>query len=100
MYFKMYKLFKRFKEKRRRKQILKDIIKAKKCYINRERSHMCTCFQEVNKKYLISGVANIIPEFNRAFLSATYTSSPLWWPTKDRKSRLKAFDKLIEVYSK
>lgn len=97
----MIKLFKRFIEKRRRKQILKDIIKAKEYYVNRDFFSMRFCFYAVDNNYLAFGVDYFIPEFNREFLGATTNASAsIWWSILDRQSRLKAFDKLIEVYSK
>ena len=43
-----------------------------------------------------------IPEYNRTFLGADpdLSGASIWWPSNDRESRIKAFDKLIEIYSK
>lgn len=94
---------KQWKERRRRKSILEDIKNAKGFYLRRECDFMCNCFFHVdsNKYWHIYKVQAIIPEFNREFLKA---KNPFpcgaWWDKKDRKSRIEAFDKLIEVYSK
>lgn len=46
-------------------------------------------------------IKRIIPEFKpetfNVFQSYPYTP---WWDTRDRESRIKAFNKLIEIYSK
>lgn len=94
---------KQWMERRRRKSILKDIKKAKEIYLSHKRNYMCDCFFWVDSdKYgHVYKIQAIIPEFNREFLKA---KNPFpcgaWWDKKDRKSRIKAFDKLIEVYSK
>lgn len=63
---------KQWKERRRRKSILKDIKKAKDIYLAYRHNFMCTCFLSVNnEKYLDSGeIQKRIPEFNREFLEA------------------------------
>lgn len=38
----------------------------------------------------------LIPEFNRDFLDGGV--GLYWWPLEDRKSRLRAFNKLIAIY--
>lgn len=43
----------------------------------------------------------LIPEFNREFLGGTVIpNSDYWWPKRDLESRFRAFDKLVEVYSR
>lgn len=84
----------------RRRRILKDIKKAKKCFEETDAEFMCIAFQWSNKKYLYKPIDSIIPEFNRDFLNAEYKDRMAWWSWSDRESRIKAFDKLIEVYSK
>ena len=96
--------FSNYREKRRRKQILKDIKKAKQIFLNGEES-MCFCFQKVNPKkyYTINNIRKIIPEFKpTTFINNFYPDKYFgpWWPVTDRESRIKAFDKLIEIYSK
>lgn len=96
--------FSNYKEKRRRKQILKDIKKAKQVFLNGGK-FMCLCFREVNpEKYnTCDSIRKTIPEFKpltftNRFVPDKYFSA--WWPHADRESRIKAFDKLIEIYSK
>lgn len=94
----MIKLFKKIK----RKRILKDIKKAKKIYELRLTDFMCLSFQAVNPEYYKKPIDSIIPEFNRETLNAQYKgfNESVWWDTDDRDSRLKVYDKLIEIYSK
>lgn len=91
-------------EYRRRKNILKDIKKAKGIYLRHERDYMCFCFFNVDSEKYWNPVKirERIPEFNREFLNTTKTSCEggEWWPVDDRISRIKAFDKLIEIYSR
>lgn len=96
---------KNWKRRRRRKSILKDIKKAKDNYLRHKSSFMCICFTDVSyEKYGLGSVqiCERIPEFNMEFLNATRTSCDggAWWPADDRNSRIEAFDKLIEVYSR
>ena len=84
----------------RRRRILKDIKKAKKCFEETDAEFMCVAFQRINTKYCYESITSIIPEFNRDFLNAEYKDSRAWWNWSNRESRIKAFDKLIEVYSK
>lgn len=44
----MFEFIKQWKERRRRKAILKDIKKAKQFYINRSERFMCNCFFRVD----------------------------------------------------
>lgn len=94
---------KQWKEQRRRKSILKDIKKAKDIYLVYRYDFMCTCFKCADyKKYgTTNEIQKRIPEFNRDFLEAkTPYKSIGWWDEEDRNSRIKAFDKLIEIYSR
>ena len=85
----------------RRRRILKDIKKAKKCFEETDALFMCVAFQMINKKYRYNPTNSIIPEFNQDFLNAQYKQyRSVWWDSSDRESRIKAFDKLIETYSK
>lgn len=93
------------KEKQRRKEILKDIKKAKQIFLEEQMCFMCHCFRRVNpKKYdNVIEIRKIIPEFKpttftKGFNPNNYFNA--WWSITDRKSRIKAFDKLIEIYSK
>lgn len=90
-------------EYRRRKNILKDTKKAKDIFLNYRSDYMCLCFMYVNdRKYGTSiKIRKRIPEFNREFLKAKNNyDKDVWWFSADRESRIKAFDKLIEVYSR
>lgn len=90
-------------ERRRRKSLLKDIKKAKDIYLSYRSKCMCLCFMYVNdRKYGTSDkIHKRIPEFNREFLEAKNNyDNGVWWFSADRESRIKAFDKLIEVYSR
>lgn len=96
--------FLNYKEKRRRKQILKDIKKAKQIYLDGE-EFMCFCLRKVNpdKYSSIHNIRKIIPEFKpttfiNEFCPDKYFGA--WWPVTDRESRINAFNKLIEIYSK
>lgn len=42
--------------------------------------------------------ASIFPEFNQATLSGNDLTGGFWWREDDRESRVKAFDKLIDIY--
>lgn len=93
--------FANYKEKRRRKQILKDIKKAQQIFLNKEETFMCYCFRDVNReKYLgWNEIHKVIPEFRPQTFGLDIPPNGAWWSALDRKSRLKAFDKLIEIYS-
>jgi hypothetical protein len=95
---------KQWKERRRRKSILKDIKKAKVLYLRHRSDYMCHCFFRVNfiKYWDSDKIQERIPEFNREFLNANKKSCfyGAWWRSDDRKSRIEAFDKLIEIYSR
>lgn len=96
---------KQWKERRRRKSILKDIKKAKDFYLMHRSPFMCVCFSAVSyEKYggCPNQICERIPEFNREFLNANRKSFVYgaWWSSDDRKSRIEAFDKLIEIYSR
>lgn len=99
----MFEFIKQWKERRRRKAILKDIKKAKQFYINRSERFMCNCFFRVDfvKYTYYDGIRQRIPEFKPDTFNV-YPSNIdcAWWDPCDRESRIKAFDKLIEIYSK
>ena len=90
--------------RKRRKRTLKDIKEAKKVYLDYKENYMCLCFRRVDKdKYrYLEDIQKYIPEFNRTDMNAEiwafYNSQ--WWDICDRESRINAFDKLIELYSK
>lgn len=64
-------------------------------------NYMCSSFSLASVKYYREHIDSIIPEFNQDFLNAEYKRDYIypWWDISDRDSRIKAFDKLIEVYS-
>lgn len=45
-----------------------------------------------------SGIKYIIPEFIPETFGLNVDHNCLWWDAKDIDSRIKAFDKLIEIY--
>lgn len=93
-------MIKHLLKKYRRRRILRDIKKAKKYFEEGKTNHMCCSFEMVSMKYYKKPISSIIPEFNKDFLDAKYRQRLAWWDYYDRESRIKAFDKLIEVYSK
>lgn len=88
---------------RRDNGILNDIKKAKDIYVSGSTIGMCQSFSWVNN-IAYGNYAKIrerIPEFK----PETFNVDPellddFWWRLSDRDSRIKAFDKLIEIYSK
>ena len=61
---------------------------------------LCYSFNHVlsTYKYKYKNITDIIPEFNRKFLNAKHPTDPWWWDTDDYKSRINAFNKLLECY--
>lgn len=103
----MFGFIKRGKERRvvrkRSEETLKDIKKAKDVYLNEATISICHSFCRVNNIRYNSydKIQQRIPEFK----PETFNVDPkrlhdFWWPLRDRDSRIKAFDKLIEIYSK
>ena len=89
-------------ERRRRKTILKDIKEAEYIYRCGQTPFMCHCFMKVdNDKYgCYEKIREIIPEFKpETFNVCPSNIDGSWWHPSDRESRIKAFDKLIEIYS-
>lgn len=99
----MFEFIKRWKERRRRKAILKDIKKAQYIYLIGRNPFMCHCFMLVDfEKYAnYEQIRRRIPEFKpetfNAYPENVYTN---WWHPKSIEPRIKAFNKLIEIYSK
>lgn len=56
----------------------------------------CSEVKDIDTK--MRSVRKLIPEFNPEFLGGE--DSLFWWDPIDKKSRIKAFDKLIKIYSK
>lgn len=93
--------------------ILDVIKKAKINYYKYKGTGMCTHLYDAIEscKYLnineykdkcVNDDFNIIkffiPEFNRKFFNINKDNICYWWPRYDTESRLKAFDKLINLY--
>jgi hypothetical protein len=99
----MFGFIKRWMDRRRRKAILKDIKKAQYIYLIGRSPFMCHCFMLVDfEKYAnYEQIRRRIPEFKPETFGISQGDIPFyWWDPRDRESRIKAFDKLIEIYSK
>lgn len=94
--------FSNYREKRRRKQILEIIKKAKQAYLERSSPFMCICFCRVKGSFCCyEDIVCEIPEFKPSTFGLHVGNiEEGWWLIEDRKSRIKAFNKLIEIYSK
>ncbi len=94
--------FSNYREKQRRKQTLKIIKKAKQAYLDKKSRYMCRCFYIVNSSFsCYEYIVNEIPEFKPSTFGLYIKDIKSgWWNTRDRESRIKAFNKLIEIYSK
>lgn len=98
----MFEFIKRWMERRRRKAILKDIKKAKYIYLCGKTPFMCHCFMkaEYGKYGCYEKIREMIPEFKPETFNARFAKGHYaWWHSSDRGPRIKAFDKLIEIYS-
>lgn len=99
----MFGFIKRWKERRRRKSILKDIKRAKNIYISCQIPFMCHCFilVDYDKYGNYEKIRKRIPEFKPETFHVLPTDvCAYWWLPLEREPRIKAFDKLIEIYSK
>ena len=93
--------FSNYREKRRRKQTLEIIKKAKNLYLEGFSNFMCVCFYKANCSFfLYEDIVKDIPEFTPSTFGIESSAIGGWWDKNDRESRIKAFDKLIEIYSK
>lgn len=94
--------FSNYREKRRRKRILKIIKKAKQAYLDGRSPFMCNCFQMVEYSFnCYDDIVREIPEFKPSTFGLHVDEiKGSWWKLSYRESRIKAFDKLIEIYSK
>lgn len=88
---------------RRDNDTLKDIKKAKDIYASGTAIGMCQsfCWANYDRYNSYAKILERIPEFK----PETFNVDPellhdFWWRISDRDSRIKAFDKLIEIYSK
>ena len=86
----------------RREQTLKIIKKAKQKYLDYESPFMCNCFCMAKYSFCCyNDIVREIPEFKPSTFGLIRDDiSGSWWSSNDRVSRIKAFDKLIEIYSK
>ena len=85
----------------RRKKTLEIIKKAKQAYLDGLAPCMCFCFIRVEPSFLCPDmIAERIPEFKPSTFGVDRDITGVWWPCEDRQSRINAFDKLIEIYSK
>ena len=90
-----------YKEKRKRRKILKIIKEAKQAYLIYKSSFMCCCFYNVASFDCYDDIVKVIPEFRPSTFGLDKEAARgAWWLAADRESRIKAFDKLIEIYSK
>ena len=90
-------LFKRIK----RKRLLKIIKEAKKAYLNGEYGYMCHCFQGVHDKWhSYEDIVKNIPEFKPSTFNLDCDYHGAWWAYDEVELRIKAFNTLIEIYSK
>lgn len=63
---------------------------------------MCYCFMKVEPSFhFYEDIVNEIPEFKPSTFGLHVGDiKGCWWEASYRESRIKAFDKLIEIYSK
>ena len=86
--------------------LIVDILKEAKEFLLKSDKYigMCECIRcvcELNsiKYFTLYYIEQNIPEFNSIYL--TNKDIPIclfWWPLCDKQSRIKAFDKLINLY--
>lgn len=98
----MFGFIKRWYNHHKYKSVLKDIKKAKDIYLSDPYIGMCYSFYKVNQKRYdeYDDIKKRIPMFK----PETFNVNPklllgFWWPIDDKDSRIKAFDKLIEIYN-
>lgn len=94
--------FSNYREKRRRKHTLEIIKRAKQTYLDNKSRYMCCCFMKAEHSFfLYEDIVNEIPEFKPSTFGLYIDRiEGLWWDVCDRESRINAFNKLIEIYSK
>lgn len=98
----MIQRIKTWSKNRRRKQTLKIIKQAKQVYLDGKECCMCFSFMRVEPSFwCYQDIVERIPDFTPPTFGLPFVGiKGIWWPHRDRVSRLKAFDKLIEIYSK
>lgn len=103
------------------KQKYNILRRAKKMYLKEGigRTGMCHCIDNAMRLFILKKLHDdpylygfddisydyielVFPEFNPVTLSAKPNSNPrgYWWSVNDFQSRIRAFDKLIEIYKK
>lgn len=94
--------FSNYREKRRRKKTLEIIKQAKQVYLDGKEYCMCLSFIRVEASFFFyEDIVKRIPEFTPPTFGLPFIGiHGLWWPVNDRASRIKAFNELIEIYSK
>lgn len=94
--------FSNYREKRRRKHTLEIIKRAKQAYLDHRSPFMCICFHIVHfSSFKHDDIVREIPEFKPSTFGVNVRNvKGGWWVMSDRQSRINAFDKLIEIYSK
>lgn len=86
--------------------LIVDVLKESKEFLLKSNKYigMCECIKWVCKLNLIKYtslrcIRQNIPEFNSIYLTGRDVSIfYFWWPLCDQQSRIKAFDKLIDLY--
>lgn len=86
-------------------KVVEVLQKAKDIFLHRIQLYMytgmCVCIKKaIDRNIDVSNelVNKNIPEFNPKFLEGTTPDKPFWWPVSEHEARIKAFDKLIELY--
>lgn len=94
-----------FKELRYNIRILRWIKDSKQMYIKYRCLGMCVAFNLSNfrlkliKSRVEECIGEYIPEYNRDNFGVK-TQDTYWWDIQNRNVRIKAFDKLIDIYKK
>lgn len=98
----MIQRIKNWFKNRRRKQTLEIIKQAKQAYLDGKECCMCFCFERVESSFLCyKDIVKRIPEFTPHTFGLPFIGiNSAWWDISDRESRINAFNKLIEIYSK
>lgn len=86
-----------------KKELILTVLKdAKKYYEDGRSVGMCRSIKFalfVNGILTDEPIVEYISKYNKKFLNVEDTYGSFWWAPNDRKSRIKAFDKLIDYYS-
>lgn len=96
---------KRNSEYHSQEEIYNILIKAKEAYLdciehNGVLYGMCYYIRSIPEVLYYIPIAEQIPKFNERFLLGTSDKIiGYWWSYTDTKSRIKAFDKLIDYYN-